>query len=217
MAPKITLYFLQASRSIRTAWLLEELGLEYDVKFADRESQKAPQWLKDEAGGLGKFPTLRDGDTLFYESGNITEYLVDTYDKQHKLLPAPGNPKRYQLLQWVHAAEATYALHGLAVLYMKWFANTDAAAIEKGSVNVQKDLDYLVSELEKGGGKFLCGSDVPTAADVMMEFTIDFIFARELGTAPKGPQGWPRLQQYVKDCQATETWKKAAEKTGHQL
>jgi len=75
MAPKITLYFLQASRSIRTAWLLEELGLEYDVKFADRENGKAPAWLKEEAGGLGKFPTLKDGDLTLYESGNITEYV----------------------------------------------------------------------------------------------------------------------------------------------
>lgn len=71
--PQITLYFLQASRSIRIAWLLEELGVDYDVKFADRENQKAPQWLKDEAGGLGKFPALKDGDVMLYESGNITE------------------------------------------------------------------------------------------------------------------------------------------------
>jgi glutathione S-transferase len=74
MAPKITLYFLQASRSVRPAWLLEELGLDYDVVFAPRENGAAPQWLKDEAGGLGKFPCLRDGDQMFYESGNITEY-----------------------------------------------------------------------------------------------------------------------------------------------
>lgn len=69
----ITLYFLQASRSIRSAWVLEELGLDYEVRFAERENGKAPQWLKDEAGGLGKFPALRDGDTMIYESGNITE------------------------------------------------------------------------------------------------------------------------------------------------
>lgn len=71
--PKITLYFLQASRSIRIAWLLEELGLDYELKFAERESQKAPEWMKKEAGGLGKFPTLKDGDLTIYESGNITE------------------------------------------------------------------------------------------------------------------------------------------------
>jgi len=80
--PNITLYFLQASRSIRIAWVLEELGLDYEVKFADRESGKAPQWLKDEAGGLGKFPTLRDGDVLLYESGNITEYVDPKYVRE---------------------------------------------------------------------------------------------------------------------------------------
>ncbi|KAK0882407.1 hypothetical protein LTR87_003702 [Friedmanniomyces endolithicus] len=72
MAP-IILYFLQASRSIRIAWLLEELGLDYEVKAAEREGQKAPQWIKDEAGGLGKFPVLKDGEVFLYESGNITE------------------------------------------------------------------------------------------------------------------------------------------------
>ena len=71
--PPITLYFLQSSRSIRTAWLLEELGLQYDIRGAARENQKAPQWIKEEAGGLGKFPVLKDGDVVLYESGNITE------------------------------------------------------------------------------------------------------------------------------------------------
>lgn len=71
--PKITLWFLQASRCIRTAWLLEELGLDYEVKFSDRENGVAPQAFKDAAGGLGKFPSLQDGDVWLYESGNITE------------------------------------------------------------------------------------------------------------------------------------------------
>lgn len=72
--PKITLYFLQASRCIRTAWLLEELGLDYEVKFSPRENGVAPAAFKKEAGGLGKFPTLIDGDNVISESGNITEY-----------------------------------------------------------------------------------------------------------------------------------------------
>lgn len=71
--PDITLYFLQASRSIRTAWLLEELGLDYEVKSSPRENGVAPAAFKKEAGGLGKFPSLRDGDEIMYESGNITE------------------------------------------------------------------------------------------------------------------------------------------------
>lgn len=74
MAP-ITLYFLQASRCIRTAWLLEELDLEYDVKFTDRTSaSKAPEDFKLASGNpIGKFPTIKDGDLVVHESGAITE------------------------------------------------------------------------------------------------------------------------------------------------
>lgn len=71
--PPITLWFLQASRCIRSAWLLEELGLKYAVKFSERENGVAPPAFKKAAGGLGKFPTLQDGDTTIFESGNITE------------------------------------------------------------------------------------------------------------------------------------------------
>ncbi|KAK5127785.1 hypothetical protein LTR85_004901 [Meristemomyces frigidus] len=212
---QITLYFLQASRSIRIAWLLEALELDYEIKFADRESGKAPQWLKDEAGGLGKFPTLRDGDLLLYESGNITEYLCDTYDKEHKLLPAVGDPKRYDVLHWVHAAEATYALHALAILYCRWFQKDgDLNKTEESlRVNVHKDMDFLDASLKKTEGKFLMGHET-TAADTMMEFTADFVFTRGLGTQGKT---WPRVEQYVKNCQSTPAWQKAQKKTGHQL
>ncbi|KAK3616805.1 hypothetical protein LTR56_025708 [Elasticomyces elasticus] len=214
MAP-ITLYFLQASRSIRIAWLLEELGLDYEVKFADRENQKAPQWMKEEAGGLGKFPVMKDGDVVLYESGNITEYICDKYDTEHRFLPAIGDPKRYQVQQWVHAAEATYMLHALAITYARWNQKGgDVEATEAGlSVNVQKDFDYLEAELGKSKGKFLLG-DSPTAADTMMEFTVDFILTRELGTKGKT---WDEVVAYRKSCQATDGWKKAQKKTGHRL
>ena len=137
------------------------------------------------------------------------------YDTEHRLLSAPGDPKRYQILQWVHASEATYALHALAVLYARWQQKGgDVAATEAAlSVNVQKDLDYLESELGKNGGKFLIG-DTPTAADMMMEFTVDFILTRELGTKGKT---WEKIERYRKECQSTESWVKAQKKTGHRL
>lgn len=71
----IILWFLQASRCIRNAWLLEELGLSYEVKFSNRENGLAPADFKKAAGGLGKFPTLQDGDITIGESGLITEYV----------------------------------------------------------------------------------------------------------------------------------------------
>ena len=55
--------------------MLEELGIPYNIEFANRENQKAPQAFKDASGNpLGKFPTIKDGDEVLYESGNIVEY-----------------------------------------------------------------------------------------------------------------------------------------------
>jgi glutathione S-transferase len=73
---EITLYFLQASRSIRIAWLLEELGLEYKSVFFPRENNKAPADFKSQSGNtLGKAPCLKDGGLTIGESGAITEYV----------------------------------------------------------------------------------------------------------------------------------------------
>lgn len=73
-SPNITLYFLQASRSIRIAWLLEELSLPYESKFYPRVNNKAPAEFKEESGNpLGKAPVLKDGELTFTESGAITE------------------------------------------------------------------------------------------------------------------------------------------------
>lgn len=74
--PDLTLYFLQASRSIRIAWLLEELGLDYKLEYYDREDTGlAPASFKESCGTfLGKAPVLKDGDLTILESGAITEY-----------------------------------------------------------------------------------------------------------------------------------------------
>lgn len=79
--PPITLWFLQGSRCIRTAWLLEELGLDYTLSFTDRVKQELPQdqiapedFKLCSGNPLGKFPTLQDGELTIYESGAISEY-----------------------------------------------------------------------------------------------------------------------------------------------
>ena len=73
--PELTLYFLQTSRSIRIAWLLEELNLDYRVVYYDREpTMAAPDAFKEASGGsMGKAPVLVDGDLVLEESGAITQ------------------------------------------------------------------------------------------------------------------------------------------------
>ena len=105
--------------------------------------------------------------------------------------------------------------HGLAVLYARWNQKDgDVAKTEAGLAgNVQKDLAFFQAELEKGKGKFFFGDKV-TAADIMMEFSLDFILARELGSKA---QDWPKVKEYIQACQSTASWQKAQKKTGHKL
>lgn len=142
-------------------------------------------------------------------------YLCDKYDTSNRILPRIGEPKRYQVLQWVHAAEATFALHGLAILYVRWFQKTgNAEETEAGLAgNVQKDMDYLDTELGKSSGKFLVGDSV-TAADIMMAFSAQFILARQLGTKGKS---WSNIEKWLKACEEAGAYKKAVQKTGHKL
>ncbi|KAH7405689.1 glutathione S-transferase [Phaeosphaeria sp. MPI-PUGE-AT-0046c] len=217
MAP-ITLYFLQASRCIRIAWLLEELGLDYEVKFSDRENQKAPEEFKLASGNpLGKFPTIKDGKLTIGESGAITDYLCETYDKEGRLLPHDP-AQRVKVRQWVHAAEATFALHGLAILYTRWHVkNVPEEALEAAektmAVNVQNNMSWLETELSLSPGQFLCGDHV-TAADIMMQFSANFIIARELGTLGKE---WPNINKWLEKCKETESYQRAVKKTGHKI
>ena len=86
--------------------------------------------------------------------------------------------------------------------------------IEDGmSVNIQKDLDWLETELGLGQTKFLCGNEV-TAADRMMQFSIDYIVRLKIGTQGRS---WPNVEKSLKACGETETYRAAVKKTGHEI
>jgi glutathione S-transferase len=99
----IKLYHAQFTRSIRILWLLEELGLPYElVKVAF----KPPRYSFEQDTPTGKFPSMEDGGVVLFESGAILEYLIEKYGKG-RLAPPAGSPDRGLYLQWVHFAEAT--------------------------------------------------------------------------------------------------------------
>jgi len=216
----ITLYFLQASRSIRVAWLLEELSLPYKSIYFDRENNKAPAEFKTESGNpLGKAPVLKDGDLTITESGAIVEYLIETYDEEQRLLGGEDLQMRNKIRMWIHAAEGTFLIHCLSITYARWFSpqsvkeSGDLQKLEDGlAINVQKDLDWISEEIK---GHFLVGDQL-TAADVMVAFSIQFIFARGL-CGGKTAADWPKIEKWLKGCEGTESYRRAVEKTGHKL
>lgn len=113
------LYHCGESRSMRSLWLLHELGLDFElVELSfDMTSLRSPEYLAIHP--LGRVPCLVDGERVMFESGAICQYLCETYDDGTLHRP-PGHPERAEWLQWVHYAE-TIAVHGASLVQQRVF------------------------------------------------------------------------------------------------
>src|SRR5205823_3878698 len=102
----IIVHHLNNSRSQRILWLLEELGLAYEIRKYERDPKTmlAPPELRA-VHPLGKSPVIQDGDTVVAESGAIIDYLVGTHGAT--LAPAPGTPERLHYTYFLHYAEGS--------------------------------------------------------------------------------------------------------------
>lgn len=102
----IVVHYLEKSRAHRVLWLLEELGLDYEVRTYRRTKEfRAPESLKM-VHPLGKSPVIEDDGRIIAESGAITEYLVDKYGGE-SLRPAAGTDERLRYTYWMHYAEGS--------------------------------------------------------------------------------------------------------------
>lgn len=103
----IVVHHLITSRSIRILWLLEELGLDYEVVFYQRDpvTMEAPTALR-QVHPLGKAPVLCDGERVIAESGAIIEYLLDVYDDTQRLRPKE-TADLLDFRYWLHFAEGS--------------------------------------------------------------------------------------------------------------
>ncbi len=96
-------YFAPQSRAVRTVWLLEEIGLPYELerfKLGQKE-MRGPEYAR--LNPNGRVPTLVDGDTTITESTAIAQYLGAKYAPE--LTPGPDAPNFAMYLQWLHYAE----------------------------------------------------------------------------------------------------------------
>jgi len=189
----ITLHHLNNSRSQRILWLLEELGLEYEVKRYQRDAKTmlAPPELR-QVHPLGKSPVITDGELTVAESGAIIEYLVDTYGAG-KL--GVGDRLRYRY--WLHFAEGTAMPPLLMSLVFKTIEAAPAPFFVKPIIrsigkkvrtafinpNLKNNFDYVERELGKSA--WFAGDDF-TAADVQMSFPMEAAGSR--GTSLLGPR-----------------------------
>jgi glutathione S-transferase len=167
----VTLFHSPRTRSLRVLWLLEELGIPYELRTLPftPESLKSPEYLR--INPLGKVPAIQDGDAQMFESGAIVEYLVEKYGNG-RLAPAPGTPARAAYLQWIHFAEAT-AMPPISELaqhtMFKPEAERIAAIVPDAQARIQNWLTTVEAAMD--GRDYLCGSEL-TAADVMLGYSL---------------------------------------------
>ena len=102
----LTVHHLNNSRSQRVLWLLEELGVPYEiVRYQRQPDMRAPKELRA-IHPLGKSPVITDNGNTVAESGAIVEYLVGTYGNG-RFIPPPNTPERLRYTYWLHYAEGS--------------------------------------------------------------------------------------------------------------
>ena len=173
--PLIKVHHLNNSRSQRVLWLLEEIGLDYDVVRYQRDAKTmlAPASLR-RIHPLGKSPIIEDGSLRLAETGAIVDYLVDRYGKE--LEPAQGGEAHWRYRYWLHYAEGSLMPPLLREASRKpaWPVRLAGAPICRRPD--QLHLDYLETEL--GDEPWFAGSEF-SAADVMMSFPLEAVTSRK--------------------------------------
>ena len=180
----LVVHHLNNSRSQRVLWLLEELGLPYEIAHYQRDATTmlAPPELLA-VHPLGKSPVLTDGNTTVAETGAIVEYLLDKYGNG-RLLPAPGTPEALRYRYWLHFAEGSAMPPLLLTLIfdrvangpMPFFVRPVARAIAAKVMdlmvrpNITRQLDFMEAEL--GRSLWFAGDEL-SGADIMMSFPLE--------------------------------------------
>ena len=216
----IVVHHLENSRSQRILWLLEELGVDYEIKRYNRDSKTslAPPELQ-RIHPLGKSPVITDGDVTVAESGAIVEYLVHKYDVG-RLLPPDGTPERLAYTYWLHYAEGTFMplmiisliLGRIETAPMPFFARPIAKGIAAKvrsnflDPNVKRNLAFMEASL--GKSTWFCGEEL-TAADIQMSFPVE---AAEVRASLR--DDYPLLAAYLDRVRAMPAWQTALEKGG---
>jgi glutathione S-transferase len=216
----ITVHHLNNSRSQRVLWLLEELGLPYEIKKYERDAKTMlapPELLK--VHPLGKSPVITDDGVTVAESGAIVEYLIERYGNG-RLAPAIGTPERLRWRYWLHFAEGSAMSPLLLKLifdripqspmpfFVKPIARGICAKVLAVMVlpNLKRQLDFMEGEL--GRSDWFAGNEF-SAADIQMSFPVEAAAQRAGLDATR-----PKLMAFLKRIHARPAYKNALERGG---
>jgi len=216
----ITQHHLNNSRSQRIVWLLEELGLPYEIKRYQRDAKTmlAPPELRA-IHPLGKSPVITDGDLTVAESGAIIEYLIERYG-QGRLIPVAGTPERLRYTYWLHFAEGSAMSPLLLKLifdkietspmpfFIKPIAKGIAGKVKQSFITprIAENLDHMESEL--GKARWFAGDEM-TGADIQVSFVLEACVARGGLNASR-----PRLMAFLQRIHALPAYQRALERGG---
>jgi glutathione S-transferase len=202
----ITVHHLENSRSHRVLWLLEELGVPYEIVRYERSRATllAPPDLR-RVHPLGRSPVITDDGTTLAESGAIVEYLLERYG-DGRLVPRPGSPERLRYTYWMHYAEGSaMPLLLFKLIFDRIQAGTPGvlrpvAKLLLGRVNeaylrpqLERHLDYMDDELRRS--MWFTGEEF-TAADIQMSFPLETARQRA-GLDRTRPRLWAFLERIL--------------------
>lgn len=192
----VKLYYAPRTRAFTALYLLEELGIDYELEsFAIYEGRhKQPDYLA--LNPMGKVPLVVDNGVAVPEIGAMAIYLSDRYPES-KLAPALDSPKRAEFLRWVLFASALFE-PALTQKFMKWEVPASQAAW--GSYEQVMD----VATAAVSSGPWLLG-DTFSAADAINGS--NFQFGIQFGGVEKGTA----IEDYVNRVTAREAWARAQE------
>lgn len=193
-------YWAPQTRSSRAIWMLEELGIDYDMEQVDIRSadrNDSSEFLK--ASPMGKVPAISDGDTAMSESAAICIYLADRYAARD-LAPAIDDPLRGQYLYW-----AMYTPAVVEPAMAEKFSNVEPNRVSNG----WGDFDSMIETFDKAlEGKDWILGDRFTAADVILGSSAVFMRMFDMLPATRN------IGAYADRCLARPAFQKAAKKAG---
>jgi glutathione S-transferase len=216
----LVVHHLNNSRSQRVLWLLEELGVPYEVKRYERDAKTmlAPPSLLA-IHPLGKSPVIVDDGVTVAESGAIIEYLVGKYG-DGRLLPPAGTAQRLRYTYWLHYAEGSAMTPLLLKLVFDrvatnpapWpvsaIARRIAATVTNAFIapNLKRHFDYIEAELNSN--TWFAGEEF-TAADIQMSFPLEIAVPRAGLSASR-----PKSIAFLERIRARDAYKRALERGG---